>query len=194
MDALFDSINVRELLSAQDLSDPTTPLSARDLRLLIQRLDSDSLQIKSKIQSYLLSPPGFRQPFLRLQRRRFALQPNIRRRGPASKFKFQPPHRGGDWADYEADERHKQEEEEKEQCSPISVLDPPFQDDYEGRDGDGEDDDDEDGCDLECSYANVQRTKHHLLQKLRRFEQLAGLNPIELNKRMLEEDDDDDEC
>ncbi|KAM1822059.1 hypothetical protein ACFX1X_024509 [Malus domestica] len=55
MDALFDSINVRELLSAQDLSDPTTPLSAPDLRLLIQRLDSHSFQIKSKIQSYLLS-------------------------------------------------------------------------------------------------------------------------------------------
>ncbi|XP_048435167.1 centromere/kinetochore protein zw10 homolog isoform X4 [Pyrus x bretschneideri] len=55
MDVLFDSINVRELLSAQDLSDPTTPLSAPDLRLLIQRLDSHSLQIKSKIQSYLLS-------------------------------------------------------------------------------------------------------------------------------------------
>ncbi|KAM1041020.1 hypothetical protein TB1_029589 [Malus domestica] len=90
--------------------------------------------------------------------------------------------------------RRRLEEEEKEQCSPVSVLDPPFQDDDEGRDGDGEGDDDEDGCDLECSYANVQRTKHHLLQKLRRFEQLAGLDPIELEKRMLEEDDDDDEC
>ncbi|XP_048426449.1 uncharacterized protein LOC125470825 [Pyrus x bretschneideri] len=48
-----------------------------------------------------------------------------------------------------------EEEEEKEQCSPVSVLDPPFQDDDEARDRDGEDDDDEDGCDLECSYANV---------------------------------------
>lgn len=55
MDALFDSINVRDLLSANDLSDPTTPLSAPDLRLLIQRLESHSLQIKSKIQSYLVS-------------------------------------------------------------------------------------------------------------------------------------------
>ncbi|XP_024030409.1 centromere/kinetochore protein zw10 homolog [Morus notabilis] len=55
MDALFDSINVRDLLSATDLSDPTTPLSAPDLRLLIQRLESHSLQIKSKIQSYLVS-------------------------------------------------------------------------------------------------------------------------------------------
>ncbi|KAM0981295.1 hypothetical protein ACFX2A_014644 [Malus domestica] len=58
--------------------------------------------------------------------------------------------------------RNEVKEEEKEQCSPVSVLDPPFQDDDEGRDG--EDDDDEDGCDLKCSYANVQRTKHHLLQ------------------------------
>ncbi|KAF4396378.1 hypothetical protein G4B88_019178 [Cannabis sativa] len=55
MDALFDSINVRDLLSAHDLSDPTTPLSAPDLRLLIQRLESHSLQIKAKIQSYIIS-------------------------------------------------------------------------------------------------------------------------------------------
>ncbi|KAF3434839.1 hypothetical protein FNV43_RR21926 [Rhamnella rubrinervis] len=54
MDALFESINVRDLLSANDLSDPTTPLSAPDLRLLIQRLESHSLKIKTKIQSYLL--------------------------------------------------------------------------------------------------------------------------------------------
>lgn len=55
MDALWDSINVRDLLSARDLSDPTCPLSAPDLRLLIQRLDSHSLHIKSKVQSYILS-------------------------------------------------------------------------------------------------------------------------------------------
>ncbi|VVA21898.1 PREDICTED: zinc-regulated 8 [Prunus dulcis] len=83
----------------------------------------------------------------------------------------------------------EEEEEDKEQCSPVSVLDPPFQDDDEGRDGDG---DDEDGFDLECSYANVQRTKNQLLQKLRRFEKLAGLDPIELEKRMSEEEEDDE--
>ncbi|KAJ7964764.1 Centromere/kinetochore protein zw10 like [Quillaja saponaria] len=55
MDSLFDSINVRDLLSTHDLSDPTSPLSAPDLRLLIQRLESHSLQIKSKVQSYLLA-------------------------------------------------------------------------------------------------------------------------------------------
>ncbi|XP_039171739.1 centromere/kinetochore protein zw10 homolog isoform X2 [Eucalyptus grandis] len=55
MDALFDTIDVRDLLSAGDLSDPTSPLSAPDLRLLIQRLDAHSRGIKSQVQSYLLS-------------------------------------------------------------------------------------------------------------------------------------------
>ncbi|XP_031262217.1 centromere/kinetochore protein zw10 homolog isoform X2 [Pistacia vera] len=55
MDALFETINVRDLLSTHDLSDPTSPLSAPDLRLLISRLESHSLQIKSKVQSYIVS-------------------------------------------------------------------------------------------------------------------------------------------
>ncbi|KAL5794195.1 hypothetical protein ACOSP7_002789 [Xanthoceras sorbifolium] len=55
MDALFGTINVRDLLSTHDLADPTAPLSAPDLRLLISRLESHSLQIKSKVQSYLVS-------------------------------------------------------------------------------------------------------------------------------------------
>lgn len=55
MEALFGSIDIRELLSAQDLSDPTAPLSAPDLRLLVNRLESHSLQIKTKIRDYLLS-------------------------------------------------------------------------------------------------------------------------------------------
>ncbi|KAK1568779.1 hypothetical protein Q3G72_028604 [Acer saccharum] len=55
MDALFGTIDVRDLLSTHDLTDPTAPLSAPDLRLLISRLESHSLQIKSKVQSYLVS-------------------------------------------------------------------------------------------------------------------------------------------
>ncbi|GLT30184.1 hypothetical protein SLA2020_050010 [Shorea laevis] len=55
MNSLFDRINIRDLLSSHDLSDPTTPLSAPDLRLLITRLESHSLQIKSKVHSYLLA-------------------------------------------------------------------------------------------------------------------------------------------
>ena len=55
IDALFDSLNVRDLLSGNNLNDPTTPLSAPDLRLLINRLESHSLRIKSKVQSYLVA-------------------------------------------------------------------------------------------------------------------------------------------
>ncbi|KAL4578779.1 hypothetical protein LXL04_014910 [Taraxacum kok-saghyz] len=65
-------------------------------------------------------------------------------------------------------------EEDKERCSPVSVLDPLFEDD-------------EEGYDLKCSYDNVQRTKHQLLQKLQRFEKLAKLDPIELEKHLSEE-------
>ncbi|XP_021890126.1 centromere/kinetochore protein zw10 homolog [Carica papaya] len=55
MDVLFDTINIRDLLSGHDLTDPTTPLSAPDLRLLINRLESHSHRIKSKVQAYLLA-------------------------------------------------------------------------------------------------------------------------------------------
>lgn len=47
------------------------------------------------------------------------------------------------------------EEEEKEQSSPVSVLDPPFEDDDEGHYKDGEDEDD---YNLERSFAIVQST------------------------------------
>ncbi|KAL0543695.1 hypothetical protein IC582_018798 [Cucumis melo] len=87
----------------------------------------------------------------------------------------------------------EEDEEDKEQCSPVSVLDAPFDDSYdEGhgereRDGDG----DAEEYDMECSYATVQRTKQQLLNKLRRFERLADLDPIELEKIMVEEELDE---
>ncbi|GJU27991.1 hypothetical protein Tco_1166612 [Tanacetum coccineum] len=80
------------------------------------------------------------------------------------------------------------EEEDKEQCSPVSVLDPLFEDDEEEHDVGAVV---EDGYDLECCYANVQRTKQQLLQKLQRFEKLAKLDPIELDKHMSEQCSDD---
>ncbi|KAH9745020.1 Centromere/kinetochore protein zw10-like [Citrus sinensis] len=55
MEELFDTINVRDLLSTHDLTDQTAPLTAPDLRLLISRLEFHSLQIKSKVQSYIAS-------------------------------------------------------------------------------------------------------------------------------------------
>lgn len=80
--------------------------------------------------------------------------------------------------------------EEKEQCSPVSILDPPFEDEEDRHEcGDA----DEEDYDLECNYANVQRTKHQLLYRLRRFERLAELDPMELERKLLEESDDDDD-
>ncbi|KAF2307598.1 hypothetical protein GH714_030043 [Hevea brasiliensis] len=86
-------------------------------------------------------------------------------------------------------EKDEEEEEDKEQCSPVSVLEAPFQDDDDGHDDQSEDD----GFDLDCSYAIVQRAKQKLLQKLRRFEKLAELDPVELEKIMLEQEEESDD-
>ncbi|CAI9778943.1 unnamed protein product [Fraxinus pennsylvanica] len=83
----------------------------------------------------------------------------------------------------------EEEEGEKDHFSPVSVLDPPF----EENNGQERVDVDEDGYDLECSYASVQRAKQQLLHRLRRFEKLAELDPIELERKLLEGSDDDDE-
>ncbi|XP_021994744.1 uncharacterized protein LOC110891355 isoform X2 [Helianthus annuus] len=89
-----------------------------------------------------------------------------------------------------SEEINRQNDDEKEQCSPVSVLDPLFDDDEEERDGGPTE---EDGYDIERSYANVQRAKHQLLQKLKRFERLAELDPIQLENCMLEQRYDEDE-
>lgn len=81
------------------------------------------------------------------------------------------------------------EDEEKEQSSPASVLDPPFDNEEE----EGRESGEEEDYDVECSFAIVQRAKEQLLYKLRRFEKLAELDPVELEKRMMEELDDEDE-
>ncbi|KAF9591168.1 hypothetical protein IFM89_002123 [Coptis chinensis] len=92
------------------------------------------------------------------------------------------------------DAGNKYEEEEKEQNSPVSVLDPPFEDDDDDED-DGQEDveAEKDGFDLERNFANVQRAKLQLLQNLRRFEKLAELDPLELEMRIAEQEDEDSE-
>lgn len=55
MDVLYNSIDVRDLLSSIDVDDPSTPLSAPDLRLLIERLQVRSIHIKSRVHDYLRS-------------------------------------------------------------------------------------------------------------------------------------------
>lgn len=88
-----------------------------------------------------------------------------------------------------------QDEEDKEQNSPVSVLEPPFDDDEDGPEGEEGNDTFEgtNGYDLESSYAFVQKTKKKLLHKLRRFEKLAELDPVELEKRIQEEEEEADE-
>ncbi|KAF8115338.1 hypothetical protein N665_0029s0172 [Sinapis alba] len=78
-----------------------------------------------------------------------------------------------------------EEEEDKEQSSPVSVLDPPFQDDDEEIHMDDNN--------ITSSFRSVQKAKHMLLQKLCRFEQLAGLDPLELEKRMSDREDEEEE-
>ncbi|CAN7113640.1 unnamed protein product [Brassica rapa subsp. narinosa] len=83
----------------------------------------------------------------------------------------------------------EEEEEDKEQSSPVSVLDPPFEDDDE--------DIHMDDNNITSSFRSVQKAKHLLLQKLCRFEQLASLDPLELEETMsdqvTEEDSEEEE-
>lgn len=86
-----------------------------------------------------------------------------------------------------------EEEEEKEQCSPVSVLDRQFEDDDDEHTNEDYNGDEDYAFDYESSYVLVQRTKQQLLQKLYRFERLAELDPVELEKRMLEQISDEED-
>ncbi|XP_042506364.1 uncharacterized protein LOC122082706 [Macadamia integrifolia] len=77
--------------------------------------------------------------------------------------------------------------EEKEQFSPVLVLD--FPDEEEDDDGDGYTE-----SAFHQSLASIERRKEKLLQKIRRFESLAELEPVDLEKRIaLSEKDDSGE-
>ncbi|PON67614.1 hypothetical protein TorRG33x02_264030 [Trema orientale] len=66
-------------------------------------------------------------------------------------------------------------EEDKEQFSPVSVLDCPFEDD----------DQDETTSPFNRRLARLEGTKQKLLQKIRRFENLTQLEPVDLEKRII---------
>ncbi|XP_058087774.1 uncharacterized protein LOC131234816 [Magnolia sinica] len=84
-----------------------------------------------------------------------------------------------------ASSSHKElEEEEKEQFSPVSVLDAPFDDDDEDSPEEAEGDEDDEN--FEHTFAAVQRAKNQLLNKIQRFERLVDLDPVELEKRIAE--------
>ncbi|EEF51088.1 uncharacterized protein LOC8265402 [Ricinus communis] len=66
-------------------------------------------------------------------------------------------------------------EEDKEQFSPVSVLDCPFQDEAEEEDN---------GCPFQRRLDHVEGAKQKLLAKIRSFESLAQLNPVNLEKQI----------
>ncbi|KAK4422693.1 hypothetical protein Salat_1851800 [Sesamum alatum] len=69
--------------------------------------------------------------------------------------------------------------EEKEQLSPVSVLDCPFDDD------DDDDDDDEVYSPFQHNVAVVEGTKKKLMKKIQKFECLAQLEPVNLAERFV---------
>ncbi|KAM7259789.1 hypothetical protein ACFE04_015530 [Oxalis oulophora] len=81
-------------------------------------------------------------------------------------------------------------EEEKQQFSPVSVLDCPFED---------EDEEDVTSSPFTHRLARMEGSKKMLMQKIRRFENLADqLKPVDLEKQIAlseleEEEDDEDE-
>ncbi|KAL6507850.1 hypothetical protein OROGR_024045 [Orobanche gracilis] len=84
------------------------------------------------------------------------------------------------------------EEEVEEQCSPVSVLDPVYEQD-DCREAGDTDEDDHHHHHLECTYGNGQRAKQQLLYRLHGFEQLAELVPIEPKRNLLEGSDNGDQ-
>ncbi|KAJ8512495.1 hypothetical protein OPV22_002929 [Ensete ventricosum] len=76
------------------------------------------------------------------------------------------------------------EEEEKEQLSPVSVMDFPSEEDEEDVD-----DDDTASPSFHHSLAKLERTKLQLLQNIRRFESLANLDSIDIDRCLATSDD-----
>nr|DAD48029.1 TPA_asm: hypothetical protein HUJ06_017966 [Nelumbo nucifera] len=87
---------------------------------------------------------------------------------------------------YSVDAKSACQYEEKEQFSPVSVLDFPFEE---------EDEDTETHSSSNQSLSNMDWAKQKLMQKIRRFEIFAQLEPVELEQRIaLAELDDSVEC
>ncbi|KAK8538045.1 hypothetical protein V6N13_096166 [Hibiscus sabdariffa] len=75
----------------------------------------------------------------------------------------------------------------KQQFSPVSVLDCPFHEEEE------EEEEEDDGSVFEDHLARVEGTKQKLLQKITRFERLAQLEPLELEKRIATAEHEDED-
>ncbi|KAJ6341870.1 hypothetical protein OIU78_009921 [Salix suchowensis] len=82
--------------------------------------------------------------------------------------------------DSTANRKEWPDEEEKEQSSPVSILDCPFHDEEEEE----EEEEEEISSPVQRSLICVEGTKQKLVQKIRRFESLARLDPLDLEKRI----------
>ncbi|KAL5976407.1 hypothetical protein ACLOJK_020738 [Asimina triloba] len=90
-------------------------------------------------------------------------------------------------------DREYTEGEEKEQSSPVSVLEPPFQDDlevHESEDYEADEEEDEEGS-FENNFAAIQIQQ--LLNKIQRFERLAELDPLDLEELLGEEGNEEEQ-
>ncbi|XP_010919215.1 uncharacterized protein [Elaeis guineensis] len=98
---------------------------------------------------------------------------------------------GGDSVSVETATGHREPESERmacpgcqsvetEQLSPVSVMDFPYEDEEEPSSP---------SLSFQQSLANIERTKLQLLQKIRRFESLAELEPMDLVDRLSSFDD-----
>ncbi|EPS64998.1 hypothetical protein M569_09782 [Genlisea aurea] len=78
------------------------------------------------------------------------------------------------------------EEDEKDQSSPVSILEPPFHDDDDCRLPEEDEEGEQEEEPIEnISYENLEKAKQKLLYRIRRFEKLAALHPVELDQVFL---------
>ncbi|XP_078153254.1 uncharacterized protein LOC144548457 [Carex rostrata] len=78
------------------------------------------------------------------------------------------------------------EEEEKDQLSPISVMDFPYEEEEEETAEEGI----SDSSSFQENLASIERERQALLQKIRRFESLAELVPVNLNNQFSDVDEE----
>ncbi|KAJ0968833.1 hypothetical protein J5N97_021710 [Dioscorea zingiberensis] len=83
---------------------------------------------------------------------------------------------------------HSEDESEKEQLSPVSVMDFPNYDQEEE-----EEEEESTPHGFQQSLANIERARHQLLEKIRRFECLAELEPVDLDPLFEDEQNSGDD-
>ncbi|XP_078176949.1 uncharacterized protein LOC144571501 [Carex rostrata] len=82
------------------------------------------------------------------------------------------------------------EEEEKDQLSPISVMDFPYEEEEEEEEEETVDEGISDFSSFQENLASIERARQALLEKIRRFESLAELVPVNLDNQFSDVDEE----